>query len=42
MNNRRVRKIDLAKIDFSKGGEIAHSPLDKAKTQDIEDVTPRR
>jgi choloylglycine hydrolase len=40
-HNRRVRKVDLAKIDFDSFHEIAHQPLDKIKAQDIEDVTPK-
>ena len=39
-HNRRVRKVDLAKIDFAKGTELVHQPLDKEKKQDIENVTP--
>ena len=39
-HNRRVRKLDLAKIDFGAFHEIQHLPLDKTKAQDIEDVTP--
>ncbi len=38
-NNRRVRMLDLAKIDFSKPG-LVRMPLDKQKVQDIEDITP--
>lgn len=41
--NRRVRKVDLKGIDFdSLGGKILHIPLDRKKTQDIEDVTPKK
>ncbi len=37
MNNRRVRALDLKKIDFSKiGKEIVHLPLDKTPNEDIE------
>ena len=41
-HNRKVRMVDLKKIDFSpnKGG-IKHFPLDKQKSQDIENVTPQ-
>jgi len=38
-NNRRVREIDLDKINFSKK-EIVHIPLDEKKEQDIKDITP--
>jgi choloylglycine hydrolase len=37
MFNRRVRKLDLKKIDFSKKG-IRGIPLDKKRAQDIEEV----
>ncbi len=40
-HNRRVREVDFAKIDFAKPTELVHRPLDKAKKQDIEDVTPQ-
>lgn len=39
-NNRRVRKVDLSKIDFRSAQEKVRFPLDKVKSQDIEDVTP--
>ena len=39
-NNRRVRKVDFGKIDFSSGREKVRFPLDKVKSQDIEDMTP--
>lgn len=39
-NNRRVRKVDLRKIDFDSAREKVRFPLDKEKVQDIEDVTP--
>ena len=39
-NNRRVRKVDFGKIDFSSGREKVRFPLDKVKAQDIEDMTP--
>jgi choloylglycine hydrolase len=41
-NNRRVRQIDMKSIDFAKPGPLVRVPLDKQKTQDIEDVTPTR
>lgn len=41
-NNRRLRMVDLNKIDFSpRAGELLHFSLDKVKSQDIEDVTPK-
>lgn len=40
-NNRRVRMVDLGKIDFSPSRDKARFPLDKTKTQDIEDMTPQ-
>ena len=41
-HNRKVRMIDLKKIDFSQyNGKIIHIPLDKRKSQEIEDVTPK-
>ena len=41
-NNRKVRMVDLKKIDFSpKNKEIQHIQLDKKKSQEIENVTPR-
>ena len=40
MDNRRVRRIDLRKIDFGSGACFRRQPMDKAPTQDIEDVTP--
>jgi choloylglycine hydrolase len=39
-HNRRVRKIDLSKIDFARPAHLARMPLDKEKKQDIEDITP--
>jgi hypothetical protein len=34
--------VDLKKIDFSQNkGGITHVPLDKEKSQEIEDVTPK-
>lgn len=40
MNNRRVRQVDLKKIDFTKPTTLQRLPLDKVKAQDIDDVTP--
>ncbi len=39
-NNRRVRKVELDKVDFGNLTELVRQPLDKEKTQDIEDITP--
>lgn len=39
-HNRRVRKVDLAKIDFGSLDEQMLIPLDRIPSQDIEDVTP--
>jgi len=39
-HNRRVRMVDLKRIDFSSFTDIKRLPLDKVKAQDIEDVTP--
>jgi choloylglycine hydrolase len=41
-HNRRVRQVDLKKIDFGKGKDLLHLPLDKDQRQDIDDVTPSR
>lgn len=41
MHNRRVRQIDLKKIDFATLKEVVRMPLDQNKSQDILDVTPR-
>jgi choloylglycine hydrolase len=40
-NNRRVRRVDLRKIDFA-GTDIIRVPLDKDKSQDYADVTPQK
>ncbi len=40
-HNRRVRMVDLKKIDFGAVKEIRRMPMDRAPAQDIEDVTPR-
>lgn len=39
-HNRRVRTIDVSKIDFASLREPVLIPLDRVKAQDIEDVTP--
>jgi choloylglycine hydrolase len=39
-HNRRVRQVDLKKIDFSKGDDLQRLALDAEKQQDIDDVTP--
>lgn len=38
-HNRRVRMLDLKKIDFTSLDEIAFIPLDREKAQDIEELT---
>jgi choloylglycine hydrolase len=38
-HNRRVRKVELGKIDFANRTEPVRMPLDKEKKQDFEDVT---
>ena len=41
-NNRKVRMVDLKRIDFSPNKEgLRRFPLDKQKSQEIEDVTPQ-
>ena len=41
-HNRKVRMVDLKKIDFSPNTEgMKRVPLDKQKSQEIEDVTPQ-
>jgi len=40
-NNRRVRRVQMEKLDFSKPG-ITHLPMDKEKAQDMEDITPAK
>ena len=40
-NNRRVRMVDLSKIDFASLPAVIHQPLDEKKAQDIEDRTPK-
>ena len=39
-HNRRVRKLDLNRIDFGRERGLLRMPLDKEKKQDCEDVTP--
>jgi choloylglycine hydrolase len=39
-HNRRIRQVDLKKIDFTKERELVRLPLDKEKNEDIEEVTP--
>ena len=39
-HNRRVRTVDMSKIDFASLREQVPIPLDKVKSQDIENVTP--
>jgi choloylglycine hydrolase len=39
-HNRRVRMVDLKKIDFTQGHDLERQPLDKVKAEDMEDVTP--
>ena len=39
-HNRRVRQLDLKKIDFTKSTDLVHIPLDKEKQQDIDEVAP--
>jgi choloylglycine hydrolase len=41
-NNRRLRKVDIGRINFEDLQEMIRVPLDKEKTQDVEDVTPKR
>jgi len=41
MHNRRVRRVDLKDIDFAATNELVFVELDKNKSQDVEDVTPR-
>lgn len=40
-HNRRVRKVDLTKLDFVAKDRLRF-PLDREKTQDIDDVTPAK
>ena len=41
-HNRRVRSVDLSKIDFGSLREQVLISLDEVKSQDIEDVTPAK
>ncbi len=41
-HNRRIRQVDLKKIDFSKPTDLIRQPLDKEKQQDIVDMTPEK
>src|SRR5271156_6540770 len=41
-HNRRVRMIDMSKIDFAEPAKITRLPLDREKKQDIEDISPRK
>ncbi len=41
MHNRRVRQIDFKKLDFD-ATDVVRLPLDREKSQDIDDVTPAR
>jgi len=40
-HNRRVRKVEIDKMNFSKK-DIAHIPMDEKKEQDIKDITPAK
>jgi choloylglycine hydrolase len=40
-NNRRVRMLDIAAIDFGDLHKIVRISLDKQKSQDVDDITPR-
>jgi choloylglycine hydrolase len=37
-NNRRVRRVDLKKIDFAASAELVREPMDKERSQDYLDV----
>ncbi len=39
-HNRRVRQVELKKIDFPKPSDLIRLPPDKEKQQDIADKTP--
>ncbi len=39
-HDRRVRTVDLKRINFAKGRPVVRLPLDKQKSQDIADMTP--
>jgi choloylglycine hydrolase len=41
-HNRRVRRLSISEIDFSKmGKEIVYIPLDEKKEQDIKEINPK-
>ena len=42
MHNRRIRQVDLKKIDFASFQELVRQPLDRTPSQDVEDATPVR
>ena len=37
-HNRRVRKVDFSKLDFS-GNKIKHIPMDRKREQDLQDIS---
>jgi choloylglycine hydrolase len=39
-HNRRIRRVEIAKIDFATPTEFAKLPLDREKRQDYENVSP--
>ena len=41
-HNRRLRKVEMSNIDFETLKETIRLPMDKEKTQDIEDITPKK
>ncbi|QDT60135.1 hypothetical protein SV7mr_26520 [Stieleria bergensis] len=41
-HHRRVRKVDVSKIDFTTLRQPIVIPLDRERAQDIEDRTPSR
>lgn len=41
MHNRRVRQLDFKKLDFD-AKDVVRLPLDREKSQDIDDITPAR
>lgn len=41
-NNRRVRELDVDKIDFTNPNKIRHSQMDKEPEEDIENITPSK
>jgi choloylglycine hydrolase len=41
-HNRRIRMVDMNKIDFETLTTTVRLPLDREKSQDIEDMTPRK